>query len=66
MHGLRLFAVEFSALSKIMKSALRFSKASGSTKRRVEKIIQCGERATRRALSASHRRELATRGIYAL
>lgn len=48
-----------------MKSALRWSKASGSTKRRVERIIRLGERATKRALSASRRRELSERGVYA-
>jgi hypothetical protein len=48
-----------------MKSALRWSKASGSTKRRVEKIIRLGARATKRSLSAHRRRELAERGIYA-
>jgi hypothetical protein len=46
------------------KSAIRWSKASGSTKRRVEKIIRLGERATKRALSASRRRELAERLDY--
>jgi len=44
-----------------MKSARRFSKASGSTKRRVDKIIRLGEHATKRTLSASRRRELAER-----
>ena len=48
-----------------MKSFLRFSKASGSTKRRVEKIIQLGERQTRRALGSAKRRQLHERGIYA-
>jgi hypothetical protein len=48
-----------------MKSSLRFSKASGSTKRRVEKIIGLGGRTTKRALSASRRRELAERLDYA-
>jgi len=41
-----------------MKSALRFSKASESTKRRVDKIIRAGLRQTKRALSADRRREL--------
>ena len=44
-----------------MKSPLRWSKASGSTKRRIEKIIRLGDRATKRALSSSSRRELADR-----
>ena len=47
-----------------MKSPIRWSKASGSTKRRVEKIIRLGERATKRALSAGHRKELAERLDY--
>jgi len=41
-----------------MKSFIRFSKASGSTRRKVEKIIARGERVTRRALSSSKRRVL--------
>jgi hypothetical protein len=44
-----------------MKSAIRLSKASGSTKRRVEKIVRLGERATRRALTSSKRRDLLER-----
>jgi DNA replicative helicase MCM subunit Mcm2 (Cdc46/Mcm family) len=48
-----------------MKTGLRFSKASGSTKRRVEKIIRLGERAAKRSLSARHRREFAERLDYA-
>jgi hypothetical protein len=44
-----------------MKSHIRFSKASGSTRRRVDKIVRLGERATKRALSARNRRELAER-----
>jgi DNA replicative helicase MCM subunit Mcm2 (Cdc46/Mcm family) len=48
-----------------MKTGLRFSKASGSTKRRVEKIIRLGERTAKRALSARHRREFAERLDYA-
>lgn len=48
-----------------MKSALRWSKASGSTKRRVEEIIRRGTRVTKRALSARHRREFAERLDYA-
>ena len=47
-----------------MKGHLRFSKASGSTKRRVERIIQLGERATKRALWANGRRQLAERLDY--
>jgi predicted RNA-binding protein Jag len=46
------------------KSAMRWNKASGSTKRRVEKIIRLGERATKRVLSAGRRRELAERLDY--
>ena len=45
------------------KSAMRWSKASGSTRRRVEKIIRLGERATRRAVSSWKRRGLTERGI---
>lgn len=48
-----------------MKSALRFSKASGSTKRRIEQIIQLGEHKTKRALSAKRRREFVERLDYA-
>jgi len=47
-----------------MKSAFRWSRASGSTKRRVEKIIQLGERAAKRSLSAHHRREFVERLDY--
>jgi hypothetical protein len=52
-------------MEQTMKSARRFSKASGSTKRRVDKIIRLGEHATKRTLSASRRRELAERLDYA-
>lgn len=48
-----------------MKSPLRWSKASGSTRRKVEKLIRLGDRATKRALSASRRRELSERLDYA-
>ena len=48
-----------------MKSSLRWSKASGSTKRRVERIFRLGARATKRALSARHRREFSERLDYA-
>jgi len=41
-----------------MKSAMRWSKASGSTKRRVEKIIRLGERYTLRQFVAVERRRL--------
>jgi hypothetical protein len=44
MHRLGLPALEFPAISETMKSALRFSKASGSTRRKVELIIQRGWR----------------------
>jgi hypothetical protein len=44
-----------------MKSALRFSKANGSTRRRVEKIIRAGLHQTKRALSANRRREFSER-----
>lgn len=45
----------------LVKSPRRFSKASCSTKRRVEKVIRRGERGVKRALSASRRRELVER-----
>ena len=48
-----------------MKSPLRWSKASGSTKRRVEKIVLAGLHQTKRALSATNRRALAERLDYA-
>jgi hypothetical protein len=41
-----------------MKSYTRFSKASGSTKRKVEQIIRLGERYTRRRFSATDRATL--------
>lgn len=41
-----------------MKSHLRFSKANGSTRRLVEKIVARGERALRRQFVAAKRREL--------
>ena len=47
------------------KSALRWSKASASTKRRVERIIRLGERGTRRALPSATRREFLERVGYA-
>jgi len=47
-----------------MKKFLRFSRASGSTRRKVEKIIRLGERAAKRALSARRRQELAERLDY--
>jgi len=56
--------VEFPAIPEVMKSSLRFSKASGSTKRRVEKLIRLGERASKRALSARYRRQFAERLDY--
>jgi hypothetical protein len=65
MHRLGLPALEFPTISETMKSALRFSKASGTTRRRVDKIIRHSERATKRALSARYRRELAERLDYA-
>jgi hypothetical protein len=40
------------------KSFLKFSKASGSTKRRVENFFSRGERAMRRQFVAAKRREL--------
>jgi hypothetical protein len=43
------------------KTALKWSKASGSTKRRVEQIIRAGERGTRRALPSAKRREFLER-----
>jgi len=47
-----------------MKSSRRWSKASGSTKRRVEKLIQLSQRAAKRSLSARNRRELSERLDY--
>lgn len=41
-----------------MKSAKRWSKASGSTKRRVEAIVALGERFTRRRFRAVDRAAL--------
>jgi hypothetical protein len=38
-----------------MKSSRRWSRASGSTKRRVEKIVRLGTRATRRSFVAAQR-----------
>lgn len=46
-----------------MKSFLRWSKASGSTRRKIEGISRRGERATRRALLAVKRRELKEGGV---
>ncbi len=57
--------LELPAIPEAVKSALRFSKASGSTKRRVEKIIRSGLRQTKRALSADRRREFSERLDYA-
>jgi hypothetical protein len=48
-----------------MKPALRFSKASGSTRRRVEKIIRLGDRATRRAVASWRRRQYQEGSSYA-
>jgi hypothetical protein len=45
-----------------MKSFLRKSKASGSTIRRIEKIIRQGPRATRRQFIAARRRTLTEGG----
>jgi hypothetical protein len=44
-----------------MKNFTRFSKASGSTKRRVERIIRLGDRATKRAMRARDRRAFSER-----
>ena len=44
-----------------MKSALRWSRASGSTRRRVERIVRLGERATRRAVNSRRRVNFQTR-----
>lgn len=41
-----------------MKSDLRWSKASGSTRRKIEQIIRRGERATRRSVLAARRRQM--------
>jgi hypothetical protein len=48
-----------------MKSHLRFSKASGSDRRKVERILRLGDRATKRTLSAIRRREFSERLDYA-
>jgi hypothetical protein len=64
MHRLGVSALAFPPFSEAMKSAQRLSKASGAIHRRVEKIIRLGERATKRALSARNRRELAGRPDY--
>jgi len=47
-----------------MKSFIRFSKASGSTRRKVEAIFRRGERATRRQLTAVRRREIKEGGFH--
>lgn len=41
-----------------MKRTLRWSKLSGSTRRRIETILKKGERSTRRAFVAADRRQL--------
>lgn len=41
-----------------MKSYLRWSKASGSTKRLIERLVKHGPRTCRRALNAARRKEL--------
>jgi hypothetical protein len=46
-----------------MKSFIRFSKASGSTRRKVEAIFRRGERATRRQLISVSRRALREGGF---
>jgi hypothetical protein len=43
-----------------MKSYLRWSKCSGSTKAKIMKIVSLGDRAVRRSLNASQRRGLRT------
>lgn len=48
-----------------MKSAIRWSKASESTKRRVERIIAQGSHTARRAVTSAKRRELLGRVGYA-
>jgi len=48
-----------------MKSPLRFSKASGSTRRKIEAIIRRGSRSTRRAVSARRRENFQGGGLYA-
>lgn len=42
-----------------MKSHLRFSKASKSTRRRIDRIVRLGERFTRRRFVAADRPRLA-------
>jgi len=46
------------------KSFMRRSKCPKSTLRKIERIVAGGLHQTKRALSASRRRELAERGIY--
>jgi hypothetical protein len=64
LHRLRLPTLELPALPT-MKSALRFSKASGSTKRRVERIVRAGLHQTNRSMSARYRRKFSERLNYA-
>jgi hypothetical protein len=45
-----------------MKSYLRFSKASGSTRRKVERIARRGHRAIRRAVTAGLRQNFKSGG----
>ena len=52
------------AEGRAVKSFLRRKYASGSTRRRVDRIMRLGERATKRALRADRRRELAERLAY--
>lgn len=53
-----MFPLAAAALTTAMKSAIRFSKANGSTRRKVESILRRGERVTRRQFIAVKRRDL--------
>ncbi len=48
-----------------MKSPMKWNRASGSTKRRIERVMRLGERGARRALPSEKRREFLTRVGYA-
>jgi hypothetical protein len=48
-----------------MRTFMKWSKASGSDRRKVERIIRLGDRATKRTLSAIRRREFSERLDYA-
>ena len=46
-----------------MKSPIRFNKASGSTRRRIERIVANGEHALKRAGNCAWRRQLVQQAI---